>query len=81
MQGLLRQISSQLVNWIASDDSLQALVSSAKLREAVVLPLLRSVREQLMPYAAATLAVAALLVALAVANIVLTATLFARMPR
>jgi hypothetical protein len=81
MQGLLRQVSSQLVNWIASDDSLQALVSSAKLREAVVLPLLRSVREQLMPYAAATLAVAALLVALAVSNIVLTATLFARMPR
>jgi hypothetical protein len=81
MQGLLRQVSSQLVNWIASDDSLQALVGSAKLREAVVLPLLRSVREQLMPYAAATLAVAALLVALAVANIVLTATLFARMPR
>lgn len=77
INGVMRNISTQILNCLASEESLLTIASNSnKIRDVLILPALRSVREQLMPYIAATLVVTAILVILAIASLVFNIVIF-----
>jgi hypothetical protein len=77
INGVMRNISTQILNCLASEESLLTIASNSnKIRDVLILPALRSIREQLMPYIAATLVVTAILVILAIASLVFNIVIF-----
>ena len=77
INGVMRNISTQILNCLSSEESLLTIASNSnKIRDVLILPALRSVREQLMPYIAATLVVTAILVILAIASLVFNIVIF-----